>query len=276
VLRLEKILPIQRRIYSTRPFLLKRFLKTSLGNVSYKHTDCQYSAEQVKTMKTNRNYLVGIFSLSLLSTVALADPGHGGGASGKFMMYFDTNHDNTVTIDELNAAVKQRFGKMDADSNGEVTMDEFQAYIQQRRAEHQQQRFADMDANKDGNLSKEEYIQYRQKRLEQRFQQLDGNNDGVVSQEEYQAHKRDFRGGKHGHHGKHGYGKYGHHGKHGACDHRGGGRFFARMDSNNDGQLTLDESLAAWTKWFNRLDTNHDQVVTVDELKAFRDTMKRR
>lgn len=214
-------------------------------------------------MKTYRNYLLGVLSLSLISATAIADPGHGPG--GRFMKYFDTNHDNMVTLNELNAVVKQRFEKMDADADGFVTLKEFQAYISERRAQHQQQRFAEIDANSDGNISQDEYLHYRQKIAEQRFQQLDANNDGVVSQEEFQANKRGWWGGKSAHGGKFGMRRHG-----------GGGRFFARMDSNNDGRLTLEENLAAWTNWFKRIDTNNDQVVTADEVKAFRDKVMER
>jgi len=234
---------------------------TLTGNVLAIHTDPQFSSEQVESMKSYKKYLLGAFSLSLISAAAMADPGHG--PQGKFMMFFDTNHDNMVTISELNAAVKQRFETMDADGNGMVTPEEFKAYISERRAERQQQRFAKLDANDDGTISKDEFVQYQQKLAEQRFQRLDTNNDGAISKDEFDARQHGFRDGK-----------YGHHGKYGMRRHGGGERFFARMDSNHDGQLTLDENLAAWTTWFNRIDANHDQVVTVDEVNAFRDTMK--
>jgi Ca2+-binding EF-hand superfamily protein len=248
--------------------LIKTFLKTLTSNVSQTQTLKNF-AEQVTSMNRNmkrnryRNYLLGLISLSMISAVAVADPGHGRGASGRFMMFFDANHDNMVTIEELNTAAKERFEKMDADGNGAVTMDEFQAYIRARKAEHQQKYFSNIDSNSDGNLSKEEFIQYREKMAEQRFQNLDANNDGMVSKDEFLAHKRGFRGGKFAHRGKCGPHGHGH----------GGGRFFSRMDSNHDGQLSLDETLAAWTKWFNRIDANHDQVVTADEVKAFREKM---
>ena len=211
-------------------------------------------------MKNYRNYLIGIFSLSVISTVAIADPGHGGGASSKFMAKFDVNKDNMVTLDELNTVSKQRFRNMDTDGNNVVTLEEFKAYVSQRRAERQQQRFAEIDTNSDGSISKDEFVQYQQKIAEQRFQKIDANNDDIVGKEEFDARKHGFRDDKSSHHGKHGMRQHG-----------GGDRFFSRMDSSHDGQLSLDETLAAWSKWFNRIDANHDQVVTADEVKAFRD-----
>jgi hypothetical protein len=89
---------------------------------------------------------------------------------------------------------------------------------------------------------------------------MDINNDGVVSKEEYFTRKSGYRGDKHRHHG--------------GDRHHGGNRFFSRLDSNNDAQLTMEESLAAWTNWFKRIDTNNDQVVTDDEVKAFRNSIR--
>jgi Ca2+-binding EF-hand superfamily protein len=170
------------------------------------------------------------------------------------MEFFDSNKDNMVTISELNEASKLRYAKMDADANGIVTMDEFQAYLGDRKTQWREQRFATMDSNSDGQVSKEEYILYRQQRAEQRYQDMDADSDGMVSKDEYIARKRGYRGGKHHRHG--------------------GNRFFSKLDSDNDMQLTMDESLAAWTNWFKRIDVNNDQVVTEDEVRAFRTSMR--
>lgn len=199
-----------------------------------------------------------VLSLGLVSLSAVA-----GGVKGKskFMEFFDANQDGVVTMSELNEASKQRYAKMDADGNGAVTLEEFQAYLGDRKAQWREQRFAEMDGNGDNQISQQEYIQYKQQRAEQRYQEMDANKDGVVSKEEYLNRKR-------GHYGK------GHGEKHG--HHRGGDRFFSRLDSNNDEQLTLEESLAAWTNWFKRIDANGDQVVTADEVQAFRQSMRDR
>ncbi len=202
-------------------------------------------------MKTFTKLMIGMSSLSLVSMAALADGSRG---QGKFMEFFDSNKDNMVTISELNEASKQRYTKMDADANGVVTMEEFEAYIGDRKTQWREQRFAAMDSNSDGQVSKEEYILYKQQSAEQRYQEMDANNDGIVSKEEYLNRKRGYRGGQHGHHG--------------------GNRFFSKLDRNNDAQLTLDESLAAWTDWFKRIDANNDQVVTEEEVKAFRKSMR--
>jgi Ca2+-binding EF-hand superfamily protein len=173
------------------------------------------------------------------------------------MEYFDSNQDGVVTTSELNEASKQRYAKMDADGNGTVSMEEFQVYLGDRKSQWREQRFTEMDSNGDQQVSKQEYILYRQQRAEQRYQDMDADNDGSISKDEYLNRKRGHRGSKHSH-------------------HRDGSRFFSRLDSNNDAQLTLDESLAAWSDWFKRIDANGDQVVTADEVLAFRNSMRNR
>lgn len=209
-------------------------------------------------MKSLNIYSIAIFALGLSATVAVAGSHHHGGVEGKFMSLFDANKDNMVTLAELDAVSKQRFAKMDADANGVVSLDEFQAYLDTRKSERRMQRFAQMDANNDRQVSKEEYIQYKMRSVEQQFQAADTDHDGLVSEEEYLARKWDYHGGKHGKHAGH---------------HRGGNRFFTKLDSNGDEQLTLDETLNAWNNWFKRIDANNDQVVSQDEIEAFRNKM---
>lgn len=189
------------------------------------------------------------FILTTTVSVADSDMNITGKVQSRFMSYFDSNNDNIVSLDELNAASIKRFSTMDVDGNGRVTQEEFRTYIITRRTEHKYQTFINIDTNADTKVSKEEYIAYKTQMAEQRFQELDVNKDGVISQEEYGSGKRNH-GKEHGLHGK--------------------GRLFSKLDKNNDGEITLDESLAAWTDWFNRIDNNHDQVVTLDEVQDFR------
>lgn len=197
---------------------------------------------------------IGACALSLVSLAAVAGPGKG---PGRFMEFFDSNQDKTVTMSELNEASKGRFAKMDADGNSVVTKQEFQAYVGDRKAQWREKRFSETDANTDNQISKEEFFAYQRQQAEQHYQDLDANKDGTLSKEEYSSAGWGHRDGKHGHYG------------------RGGERFFSKLDANKDSQLTLDESLAAWSNWFKRIDANNDQSVTEDEVKAFRDSMGR-
>jgi Ca2+-binding EF-hand superfamily protein len=46
------------------------------------------------------------------------------------------------------------------------------------------------------------------------------------------------------------------------------GKFFERMDSNNDGKVTLAEAEALGKAKFTELDKNKDNVLVADELKG--------
>jgi Ca2+-binding EF-hand superfamily protein len=192
--------------------------------------------------------------LGVVSLAAAAKPAGYGTGKDRFMAFFDSNGDNLVTMDELKAASKTRFDKMDADASGAVTHEEFVAYVSERRQQRREQRFAFMDSNGDGQVSKDEYIAYKSQRAAQRFERMDANQDNMMSAQEYGEHKRGHHHRKHRHHG----GKDGRQG------------FFYKLDANNDGELTLEESLAAWTNWFKRIDADNDQVVTAEEVKNYR------
>ena len=112
--------------------------------------------------------LLTLACLAATSTTVLA----GGHGKGKFMNFFDTNQDGTVTIDEFNDSAKARFKRIDSNNDGNVSEDEFRTYIKSRRAERKQQHFAKMDTDKDGQLTKDEYIAYKQKKAERKFPNL--------------------------------------------------------------------------------------------------------
>jgi hypothetical protein len=215
-------------------------------------------------MKLQLTHLAAL--LCFAATPVLAGPGQGYAGKGKFMNFFDSNDDGVVTMEEFKDSSAARFDKMDADHDNTVTQDEFSGYVGQRREEHRQQRFESIDSNKDGQLSKDEYSAYTQQKAERRFAGIDSNGDGLISSEEYSV--RQYGKHKDGHNDRHHGGDYGHH-----QGHKKGHGFFNRLDTNNDGQLTKDESLAAWTNWFKRIDKNGDQVVTADEVQNYRSNM---
>lgn len=183
-----------------------------------------------------------LLSVVLASSGLAVAGGHGHAGGQKFMKFFDTNQDGTVTQEEFSIAAASRFTKMDSDKNGVVSADEFRSYVRTRRSEHRQQRYQDMDANKDGQISKDEFLLSKRQRAEGKFARMDKNGDGLVSAEEHASCRFNKRG------------------------HFGGRRIFQRLDANNDGSVTKAEGTSAWSNWFKRLDSNDDQVVTTEEV----------
>jgi Ca2+-binding EF-hand superfamily protein len=182
-------------------------------------------------------------TLILSTSVVSADPRHEG-SHNRFMQFFDANADGTVTYEEFLGASRNRFERMDTDSNATISEDEFSSYMQARREERHKDHFERMDANKDGKVSKDEFLSSSQERAQRRFERMDGNNDGQLSSDELgpgKKHKPRF-----------------------------GKKIFSKLDTNGDGKVTQQESQAAWAKWFERMDSNGDKVVTADETKQAR------
>lgn len=188
-----------------------------------------------------------------VSTVAFANPDLHSDGRGKFMSFFDSNNDNVVTMEELNTASIKRFSSMDTDKNGHVTKEEFINYVSERRSEYKKHQFTNIDTNKDNQISVEEFLAYKAQQARQHYDQLDSNHDGILTPDEYTSRK---------------------YGKHRDEHHRSGYRIFEKLDKNGDGEVTLDESLAAWRDWFKRIDANNDQVVTTEEVQNFRSNMR--
>ena len=180
-----------------------------------------------------------------LSAFANADSGGPMHGKNKFMSFFDTNQDGSVTLEEFKDASANRFKRMDTNGDGKISADEFESYVSERRAEHKKMRYAAMDTNKDGNVSKEEYLQARRAHAEHKFMRMDKNGDGVLSPDEFASCKGKMKG-----HYK--------------------SRIFSRLDANQDGVVSQEESLNGWTGWFKRLDANGDNVVTTDEIAQAR------
>lgn len=196
-----------------------------------------------------RKYLPTVV-LAIITMSANAGSGHHPGGKGKFMSFFDSNEDKIVTLDELNEGSAKRFTQMDVDGNNIVSAEEFKTYIKQRRQERRQARFKMMDSNSDGAVSEGEYTDYKLKKAKRRFMSMDANKDGVINNDEFTQHKRYRHGGKR--------------------KHYRGKRFFSKLDTNGDGQVTREESISAWSNWFKRIDADNDQIVTADEVKEYR------
>jgi EF-hand domain pair/EF hand len=135
---------------------------------------------------------------------------------------------------EIEARVKQRFAKLDANHDGAVTADEGRAARQERRAEMRSRHFEAMDTNRDGSVSRAEF---------------DGAGTTIAA-----------RRGAGGHRGGAGRGGHGEMGGH--------------ADANRDGTVTLSEMTSAALTRFDRLDRNKDGTLTPEERRAGIDAMR--
>jgi hypothetical protein len=102
------------------------------------------------------HWILLTLSLSLVASVALARPPHGGshGGShggkhgGKHFQKLDADNDGKVTLAEVKSAQKERFTKLDTNKNGVIDPAEHEA----KALEH----FKRMDKNGDGVVSQDE------------------------------------------------------------------------------------------------------------------------
>ena len=200
-------------------------------------------------MSNHMNLIIILLTMLSLNSIALADPGDNN-KNSRFMRFFDTNNDKTVTREELNKASRNRFSEMDTDRDNLISATEFKHYFQQRRQNRRTKKYKMIDGDADGLMTKDEFLTFKYKRASERFHGIDVDEDGIVSLEEFVAakprrHGKRFRTNR-------------------------GKRFFSKLDTNSNGEVTRDESLAAWTNWFNRIDENNDKTVTMDEVKLFR------
>lgn len=163
-----------------------------------------------------------------------------------------------TTRADVTARVKERFALVDANRDGAVTRAEFDGYRAKAQAERETKRterrgemFARLDANKDGQISQAEFAARPDRGA------MRGAAGGNV--------KMGMRGGhgRMGHGGMGGWGGFG--GPNG--DRRADG-FFAAMDTNKDGKVTLAEATAKPLAMFDRADANKDGTVTPEERRA--------
>jgi Ca2+-binding EF-hand superfamily protein len=172
--------------------------------------------------------MASISGLLLTSGLAFA---HGG---GKGLKRFDRDGNGAVTRDEMRTTAAEHFDKTDANHDGRLTLDEIQAAQRERAAKH----FAEKDANKDGKLSRSEVP----KMSDEKFARLDQNKDGSLTPDELGSRAGRFQefAQKHFQHADtNGDGAISKDEALAQADKR-----FARMDTNGDGVVTQDEMKA--------------------------------
>jgi Ca2+-binding EF-hand superfamily protein len=217
--------------------------------------------------------------------------------ANRFFTEFDLNHDGKVTRDEMNKALAARFAA--AAHGGTMTSDQFaQMHLPQFR-QRTAQMFRRLDWNGDGRLSLDEFAGPQRAR----FEMFDPDGKGSESCAPGSVHDAGYRPNE-GERGHGGFGRarfcaendLNHDGQvtHAEFDSATAKRFmqtaggakamseeqfdaaalkkyretsakyFARLDTDHDGKLSLAEFSASEQKEFARLDKKGDGVVTRD------------
>jgi hypothetical protein len=238
-----------RREISAQHFVRKS-LQTRSRTGQHQRRKQRRNGTGVDTMKTKFAIGAGVAALFAIPAVAVAmQAGDMGRHKGHDM--------GPVTRAEVQAKVKEHFAMLDANKDGAVTQAEFDAHRtamkaerEKKRAEWRAQEFTRLDTDKNGQLSKEEFNAPRPDRGER---MRDGEHKGMGM------------GMGWGGHGRGGMGK-----------HMGvrGGEWFASLDSNKDGRVTLAEASARALEMFNKADANKDGTVTPEERRAAWQTMR--
>jgi Ca2+-binding EF-hand superfamily protein len=169
----------------------------------------------------------------------------------------------SMTADQFDARTRERFARLDKNSDGVIDSAEAEAAIEQRRdrgrrlGERMRQRFAHrFDGDRDGKVTRQEFVD----RVGRMFDRMDLNGDGRITDDDLppMMRGRDMLKGE------------------GGSVRRGpmGGRLIGRLieaDANKDGIITREEALAEAGKRFDRLDRNKDGALD----QADRDAMQK-
>ncbi len=215
----------------------------------------------MKTIMT----LSSAIALSLTMGTAVATD-----RANRLLEEFDVNQDGSISGDEVQSVLTEKFTAADADGDGLLTQDEMSTAHEQRHQERAAKHFAQLDTDENGSVSVEEFQagkppggrhcggskpmfsqdetsetreQLHQERAAEHFAELDTDGSGSLSVEEFQAGKPPAR-------------------KHGSRSERK----FSWLDQDGDGMLSSIEMNAPLVEKFKRLDTDQNWVISAEEL----------
>jgi len=137
-----------------------------------------------------KSTLLLILSALVLSLSAQAKPQKGEGKRpepGAMFSKLDTDGSGTLSTDEVEGRMAERFAEIDANSDGELTQEELKAAHEARRGQRNKGKAKEADTDENGAISLDEAEAAGMERLVENFDQLDGDGNGEISREEFQA-----------------------------------------------------------------------------------------
>ena len=149
------------------------------------------------------------------------------------MERFDADRDGAVLLEEVSAHRLAMFESADTDKNGSLSKDELKAFGGMRKEMRQQNR-EERRAERQGKMDRE-----RMGKHSDRDGRMAGKHDG----------KRDGEGRR----------------GEGRGDHRGGPRM-ERLDTDKNGEISLEEFTALDTRMFDRFDRNGDKKIDITDF----------
>ncbi|MBB4658851.1 hypothetical protein [Parvularcula dongshanensis] len=130
--------------------------------------------------------------------------------------------------------------KIDTDGDGAFSLAEMQAAAEAR--------FAKVDANADGYVSAQEREETHA-RMKAKMRERIAEKRGQEAAERFDERAQEWEGKRKG---------------------RGGEGFMARLDENDDGFVSLEETRARTAERFSKMDADGDGLVTREEMRAAR------
>jgi len=152
-----------------------------------------------------------------------------------FFQKMDANHDGKISMEEWHQGWKNLFNLVDTNKDGFWEHEEAKAFAEKIRGEGSlAEKFARMDKNRDGKVTRDEWVGPPEV-----FQKLDRNDDGAITKDELPSPEK------------------------GDIQAR-----LQKMDANGDKKISKEE----WQgppQLFTRIDTNQDGFLTLEELQEF-------
>lgn len=192
----------------------------------------------------------------------------------------------SLTKDEFEGRTRERFARLDKNSDGVIDAAEIEAALTERQnkgggwmrqrmgrggsdqmgnRQPGQMMLDRFDGNKDGKVTKDEFLA----KVKERFAQMDLNNDGKITDEDLPPMMRGrnvLAGGDGGMGQGMGRGR-------GMGGGMGPMSWLRGADANKDGMITLEEAQAAATKQFDQFDRTKDGAVDKADFDAMKKEM---